>query len=98
MPRAGEAFLAGLADPDKIIGTLRLKDFHALRVIVMFILVGMLGVWVLGLLGAAHTSIQPTYLWPALLGGIWLGAGFGLTPSPRRPVQRQSGVVVGATG
>ncbi len=72
-------FLSGLANPDKIIGTLRLKDLHAMRVIVMFVLVGMLGVWVLGLMGLAHMSIKPAFLWPALLGGIWLGVGFGLT-------------------
>ena len=31
-------FLAGLANPDKMIGALRLRDFHAMRVIAMFIL------------------------------------------------------------
>ena len=72
-------FLAGLADPDKILGTLRLKDFHALRVIVVFLLVGMLGTWILDLAGVAHLSIKPAVILPVLLGGALLGVGFGLT-------------------
>lgn len=72
-------FLSGLANPDKIIGTLRLKDFHAMRVIIVFVLVGMLGVWVLGLMGLAHGSVKPAFLWPGLVGGLLIGAGFGLT-------------------
>ena len=71
--------LAGLADPDKIIGTLRLKDFHALRTIAVFVLVGMLGVWILSLLGLANFSIKPAVLIPAAIGGVLLGVGFGLT-------------------
>ena len=37
-------YLSDLANPDKIIGTLRLKDFHAMRVIGVFILTGIAGV------------------------------------------------------
>ena len=72
-------FLAGLANPDKIIGTLRLKDFHAMRVIGVFVLVGMLGVWILGLAGVEHYSVKPAAVWSVLLGGALLGIGFGLT-------------------
>lgn len=71
--------LAGLADPDKIIGTLRLKDFHALRTIAVFVLVGMLGTWILSLGGWAHFSVKPAVLIPNALGGLLLGVGFGLT-------------------
>ena len=71
--------LAGLADPDKIIGTLRLKDFHALRTIAVFVLVGMLGTWILQLAGLAHLSIKPAAIAAVLIGGGLLGVGFGLT-------------------
>jgi len=71
--------LAGLADPDKIIGTLRLKDFHALRTIAVFVLVGMLGTWILNLLGLANFDVKPAVLIPVAIGGLLLGVGFGLT-------------------
>jgi len=71
--------LAGLADPDKIIGTLRLKDFHAMRTIIVFILVGMLGTWILALLGIANFSVKPAAILSVLIGGALLGTGFGLT-------------------
>jgi uncharacterized protein len=71
--------LAGLADPDKIIGTLRLRDFQAMRTIAVFVLVGMLGTWILTLLGVAHLSIKPAAVLSVLIGGALLGTGFGLT-------------------
>ena len=75
----GGLLLAGLADPDKIIGTLRLKDFHAMRTIGMFVLVGMLGTWVLDLANAAHYDVKPAAVISILLGGALLGIGFGVT-------------------
>ena len=72
-------FLSGLANPDKIVGTLRLKDLHAMRTIGVFVLVGMLGTWVLELAGTAHFSIKPAALVSVPLGGLLLGLGFGLT-------------------
>lgn len=72
-------FLGGLADPDKIIGTLRLKDFHALRTIAVFVLVGMLGTWILELAGVAHFSVKPAAMVAVAIGGALLGIGFGLT-------------------
>lgn len=71
--------LAALADPDKIIGTLRLKDFHAMRTIAVFVLVGMLGTWILEIAGLAHFSVKPAAILSVLLGGALLGIGFGLT-------------------
>ncbi len=71
--------LSGLALPDKIIGTLRLKDFHAFRVIGVFLIVGMLGVWFLDMAGIAHFSIKGANLLSNLIGGALLGIGFGLT-------------------
>lgn len=71
--------LGGLADPDKIIGTLRLKDFHAMRTIAVFILVGMLGTWIFELGGAAHFDVKPAAMVAVAIGGALLGIGFGLT-------------------
>ena len=72
-------FLGGLAEPDKIIGTLRLKDFHALRTIAVFVLVGLLGTWILELAGLEHLSPKPATILSVSLGGALLGIGFGLT-------------------
>lgn len=71
--------LAGLADPDKIIGTLRLKDLHAMKTIFVFILVSMLGTWLLNFAGLAHFSVKPAALVTVLIGGAILGVGFGMT-------------------
>lgn len=72
-------FLAGLADPDKIIGTLRLKDLHALRTIALFIFVSMLGTWILQAAGYANFSVKPASVITVLIGGALLGVGFGIT-------------------
>jgi uncharacterized membrane protein YedE/YeeE len=71
--------LAGLTDPDKIIGTLRLKDLHALRTVAVFVLVGMLGTWILESGEAANLNIKPAAILTVLIGGAFLGMGLGLT-------------------
>ncbi|MHC4432409.1 MAG: YeeE/YedE family protein [Planctomycetota bacterium] len=71
--------LAGLTDPDKIIGTLRLKDFHAMRTVAVFVLVGMLGTWFLQSGEAANLNIKPAAILTVLIGGAFLGIGLGLT-------------------
>jgi len=71
--------LTGLTNPDKIIGALRLKDFYAIRTVAFFLLVAMLGTWILDLFGAAHFSIKPAIILPILIGGALLGTGLGLT-------------------
>ena len=68
-----------LADPDRIIGALRLKDFHAMRTIAMFVLTSMAGVWVLSQTGLAHLSIKPAVMIPVAVGGALLGFGFGMS-------------------
>jgi uncharacterized membrane protein YedE/YeeE len=72
-------FLGGLAEPDKIVGTLRLKDFHAMRTIAVFVLIGILGTWFLEMAGVAHFSVKPASMLTVLIGGALLGIGFGLT-------------------
>ena len=71
--------LSELADPDRIIGALRLRDFHAMRTIGMFVVTSMAGVWVLEQAGLANLSIKPAVILPVLLGGGLLGVGFGMT-------------------
>lgn len=71
--------LSGLADPDKIVGGLRLRDLHVLRVIAVFVLVGMLGTWLLSLGGWAHYDVKSTMLVSVIVGGVILGVGFGMT-------------------
>jgi hypothetical protein len=71
--------LTGLTNPDKIIGALRLKDFYAIRTVAVFLLVAMLGTWILDLFGTAHFDIKPAIILPVLIGGALLGIGLGLT-------------------
>ncbi len=75
----GALVLAELANPDRILGALRLRDFHALRTIAMFVLTSMVGVWVLEQGDAATLSIKPAVMLAALVGGGLLGLGFGMT-------------------
>gem|GEM_PF-125244 len=70
--------LAGFTDPDKIISSLRLKDFHALRTIVVAVLVAIIGTWLLGLGGAANLDIEAAAVLPVLIGGAFVGIGLGL--------------------
>jgi len=72
-------YLGGLAEPDKIIATLRLKDFHALRTIALFVLVGMLGTWILQKTGYANSDVKPAAVLTVFIGSALLGVGFGIT-------------------
>jgi hypothetical protein len=71
--------LTGLTNPDKIIGALRFKDYYAIRVVVVSVLVAMLGTWILSLFGIANLNIKPAVILPVLIGGACLGIGLGLT-------------------
>ena len=71
--------LSGLTDPDKIIGSLRLKDFHVIRTVVVFLFVGILGTWILELVGVANLNIKHTSILTVLIGGAFIGTGLGLT-------------------
>lgn len=70
--------LAGLTDPDKIIGALRLKDSHAIRTLIVFVLVATVGTWILRMCGTANAKIIPAAIGAAAVGGALFGAGFGL--------------------
>lgn len=72
-------FLSGLANPDNIIGTLRLRNFHAMRTIAMFVIVSVVGVWVLWQADLANLSIKPAVMIPVIIGGSLFGFGFGMS-------------------
>jgi hypothetical protein len=72
---------AGLGDPRKLLGLFYLDDFTMLKVMFTAIAVGAVGIGALSAAGVVATeslAVQPTYLWPALVGGLVLGAGFAL--------------------
>jgi hypothetical protein len=72
---------AGLGDPRKLTGLFYLRDFTMLRVMFGAIATAAGGMGVLVAAGAVELdalSIQPTLLWPQLVGGALLGAGFAL--------------------
>lgn len=71
--------LSGLTDPDKIINAFKLKDFHVIRTIAVFILVGMFGTWILVIIGAANMHIKPAAIPMVIVGGALVGLGVGLT-------------------
>ncbi|PID37746.1 MAG: hypothetical protein CSB49_08610 [Proteobacteria bacterium] len=55
------------------------RDFRVMRVMFSAILTAMVGVYFLDLAGImplGNIGLLPTYLWPQLVGGLLLGAGF----------------------
>lgn len=72
---------AGLGDPKKLTGLFYLQDFTMLKVMFTAIAVaaaGIGGLAALDVLDLSEIAVQPTYLWPMLVGGLVLGAGFAL--------------------
>jgi hypothetical protein len=72
---------AGLGDPKKLTGVFYLKDFTMLQVMFTAIAIAAAGIGGLAALGVVDftlVAVQPTYLWPMLVGGAVLGAGFAL--------------------
>ncbi|MCE5231547.1 YeeE/YedE family protein [bacterium] len=71
-------FLSGLADPDKIIGALRLKDLHAIRVTLLAVLAVIIGTWIVSMFHSTHPGLPPNDVVAVLVGGAILGAGIGI--------------------
>ena len=71
--------LAGLAEPDRIIGALRMKDTHVIRTIIVFLLVGITGTWIIQVLGTVEMNNNPAAIVNLIIGGLLVGAGLGLT-------------------
>ena len=72
---------AGLGDPKKLTGLFYLEDLTMLKVMFTAIALAAAGIGALALFGMMDLSavaVQPTYLWPQIVGGLILGAGFAL--------------------
>ena len=69
----------GLANPKVLAGQWYGYNFAVLRVMFTAIVVAMLGLFglhYLGLLDFEQVYVNPTYLWPQLVGGLVFGCGF----------------------
>jgi uncharacterized protein len=70
---------AGFSSARKLTDQFYFKDFAVLKVMFTAIIVAMLGIAYFSLLGWLNFGqlyVPPTFIWPQLLGGILLGAGF----------------------
>jgi hypothetical protein len=71
---------AGLGRVQKLVGQFYGEDMTVLRVLFTAIVTAMLGAVVLSAVGLLDLSLvqlrYPTYLWPMVVGGLVLGAGF----------------------
>jgi len=87
---------AGFSSAVKLTGQFYFRDWSVLKVMFSAIVVAMLGLAWLALVGVLDFGalyVPETYLWPQLVGGLLLGAGFilgGYCPG--------TGVVAAATG
>ena len=71
--------LSGASSYTKIIGTLRLKDYTIMKLIMTAIGVGLVGVHVLDALGVAHMKVKDLYLPGIVVAGLIFGVGFAIT-------------------
>ena len=72
---------AGLGEPRKLLGLFYLEDFTMLKVMITAMAVAAAALSVLvaaGVLDLATLAVQPTYLWPQIVGGLVLGIGFAI--------------------
>jgi hypothetical protein len=72
---------AGLGDPRKLLGLFYLEDFTMLKVMITAMAVAAAALTLFaagGALDPASLAVQPTYLWPQLVGGLVLGIGFAI--------------------
>ncbi len=70
---------AGFSSARKLTDQFYFKDFAVLKVMFTAIIVAMLGIAyfsMLGWLNFGQVYVPETFIWPQLLGGIFLGAGF----------------------
>lgn len=70
---------AGFSSALKLTGQFYFRDFSVLKVMFTAIIVAMVGIAYLAMFGWLDMSrvyVPPEYLWPQLVGGLLLGAGF----------------------
>ncbi len=71
----------GLTNPRKLTAQFYLKDFTVLQVMFTAIVVAMVGLYALALVGVLDLDLvylDPTHLWPDLVGGAMVGIGFSV--------------------
>lgn len=71
--------LSGASSHTKIIGTLRLKDFTIMKLILTAIGIGLIGVHALDAVGVAHMKVKDLYLPGIVIAGLIFGVGFAVT-------------------
>ena len=70
---------AGFSSALKLTGQFYFRDFSVLKVMFTAIIVAMVGIGyfaMLGWLDMSQVFVPPAFIWPQLIGGLLLGAGF----------------------
>ena len=70
--------LGGGSSYKKIMGSLLLKDLDIIKLILMAIAVGTVGIYALDLVDMANMSIKPTYIVGITIAGLIFGVGFAV--------------------
>lgn len=70
--------LGGASSYKKIMGSLLLKDLTIIKIIMMAIAVGTVGIYALDLADMANMSIKPTYVVGIAIAGLIFGVGFAV--------------------
>ncbi len=70
--------LGGASSYKKIMGSLLLKDLDIIKLILMAIAVGSVGIYALDLVDMANLSIKPTYVVGIVIAGLIFGVGFAV--------------------
>lgn len=70
--------LGGASMYHKIMGSLLLKDMDVIKLILMSIAVGTVGIYALDLVDMANMSIKPTYVVGITIAGLIFGVGFAV--------------------
>lgn len=70
--------LGGASSYDKIMGALRLRDMHIIKLILTAIAVGTVGIYALDLASLANMDIKPAYIVGIAIAGLIFGAGFAI--------------------
>ncbi len=68
--------LGGASNYHKVLGSLLLKDLDVIKLILMAIAVGTVGIYALDLVDMANMSIKPTYVVGIIIAGLIFGVGF----------------------
>jgi uncharacterized membrane protein YedE/YeeE len=70
--------LGGASSYRKIMGSLLLKDMDIIKLILLSIAVGTVGIYALDLVDMANMSIKPTYVLGITVAGLIFGVGFAV--------------------